>query len=231
MGRHSAAARQLADSTHDRRAADGGPGLSHRHASAGPLDRVQRTRRRAGSGASGPVGYLRDIHPLLHLVAASRFTWRRTKKSPERPFAFIATYSHKLSDQAKVQHLPLAEAAQDVCGNEDVAKLEMLLEPVRRAAEKKRVVRKAAESRALFAPQAWTIPQAYAFLKDVAAMGRPASWCVPVVVGARPARPVVQVHLGAPGVGAFADHLLGFDIGLALEGGLSRPRRSKFARK
>ena len=47
----------------------------------------------------------------------------------------MATFTHRLSSQAKLQHLPLADALKTYAGAREQAKLAALLEPVRRAAE------------------------------------------------------------------------------------------------
>jgi non-specific serine/threonine protein kinase len=155
------------------------------------------------------------------LVGRVTFHLAENKKNPQRPFAFLATYSHKLSDQAKVQHLQLAEALKAYAGSKDLAKLETLLAPVRRAADKSELIRNLLESRALFAPQSWTIRQAYEFLKSTPVMeGAGIVVRVPDWWSARrPARPAVQVRLGAEAASAVGfGQLLGFDVGLALEG-------------
>ena len=51
------------------------------------------------------------------------------------PFAFMATYVHKVSRQAKPQHLPLGRALEDYAGARNRQKLLALLAPLSRAAE------------------------------------------------------------------------------------------------
>ncbi len=177
--------------------------------------------RQAAAHRQGPAVYLRDVHPHWHLVGRVTFHLAENKKDPHRPFAFLATYTHKLSSQAKVQHLPLADALKTYAANRDLAKLESLLEPVRRAAEKSAVVRELLETKALFAAQAWPIPRAYAFLKETLLMEEagvvvrvPDWWAAQ-----RRPRPTVQVNLGTHSTSTlgFAS-LLNFDVGLAMNG-------------
>ncbi len=186
--------------------------------------------QQAAAHDGGYVHYLHDIHPLLHLIGRVTFHLAENKKTPERPFAFLATYSHKLSSQSKVQHLPLAEALKTYAASKDLAKLESLLEPVRRVAEKSALVRDLLESRKLFAAQSWTIQQAYAFLKDTAAMEdagvvvRVPDWWS----ARKPPRPAVQVRIGSDRTSSVGFHqLLGFDIGMALEGEKLTPAEVK----
>ena len=117
-------------------------------------------RERAGAEAAkapgGPAAYLRALNPFWHLLGRVTFHLAENKRNPERPFAFLATYTHRLSGQARVAHLPLAEALKTYAGAKDQPKLESLLEPVRRAAEHSGLARELLDSKALFAPQAWT---------------------------------------------------------------------------
>jgi non-specific serine/threonine protein kinase len=83
------------------------------------------------------------------------------------PFAFLATYTHRLSEQGKVQHLPLGRALEEYAGAKNRAALSALLLPVQRAAEQSRLARELLDSRALFRPQLWRPEQAFAFLKDI----------------------------------------------------------------
>jgi superfamily II DNA or RNA helicase len=169
----------------------------------------------------GPAAYLRSINPLWHLLGRVTFHLAENKRDPARPFAFLATYTHRLSGQARPAHLPLAEALKTYAGTKERARLESLLEPVRRAGEKSKLIRELLDSKSLFAPQAWTIRQAYRFLTESPLMEQagvvvrlPDWWSV-----RRPPRPAVQVRLGAkPASGIGTDGLLDFDISLALDG-------------
>jgi non-specific serine/threonine protein kinase len=179
------------------------------------------TVQRAGSFPDGPAAYLRTINPLWHLLGRVTFHLAENKRDPARPFAFLATYTHKLSGQARLQHLPLAEALKTYAGEKDLPKLESLLEPVRRAAQQSGLVRELLDSKALFAPQAWSIRQAYRFLSESPRMEEagvvvrvPDWWSA-----RRPPRPEVQVRLGErPASELGLERMLDFKIGLALDG-------------
>ncbi len=175
----------------------------------------------ASAYPTGHVGYLRNIDPQWHLVGRVTFHLAENKKDPDRPFAFLATFTHSVTDRATVQHRPLAEALKATVAQRDRATLETLLEPVRRAAEKSPLVRDLLESKALFAPQAWTIRQAYAFLRETLVMEQagvvvrvPDWWSA-----RRPPRPTVQVRIGNdPATTLGFGNLVDFDVGLALGG-------------
>lgn len=104
-------------------------------------------------------------------VAASRagdLSFGGKKRDPERPFAFLATYTHRLSEQAKPQYRPLGRALQEYAGAGNRAALLTWLAPVQRAAEQSAVARELVESQRVFQPQTWTAREAYRFLCDIA---------------------------------------------------------------
>lgn len=176
---------------------------------------------RAAEFPAGPAAWLSSVNPLWHLLGRVTFHLAENKRNPERPFAFLATYTHKLSGQARLQHLPLAEALKTYAGAKDQQKLESLLEPVRRAAERSPLTKELLEKRSLFAPQAWTVRQAYRFLTESSAIESAG-----VVVRLpdwwshrnRP-RPQVQVSIGGEPASAFGlDELLDFQVDVSLGG-------------
>jgi hypothetical protein len=61
----------------------------------------------AESYEDGVQGYLRARSSVWHVVGRVCFHLAENKRSPEYPFAFIATNVHEVSKQAKPQHLPL----------------------------------------------------------------------------------------------------------------------------
>jgi len=95
------------------------------------------------------------------------------------------------------------------------------LAPVERAAQRSALVQELLSSKALFAPQAWTIRQAYRFLSESPQMEEagivvrlPDWWSA-----RRPPRPQVQVLLGErPQSELGLDTLLDFQVDLTLDG-------------
>jgi len=176
---------------------------------------------RAAEFAEGPAAYLSAVNPLWHLLGRVTFHLAENKRDPQRPFAFLATYTHGISSAARLKHLPLAEALKTYAGAKERSKLESLLEPVRRAAAQSALVRELLDSKALFAPQAWTVRQAHRFLTESPQIEEagvvvrvPDWWTV-----RRPPRPQVQVQLGArPAAALGMDALLDFQVSLALDG-------------
>ncbi|MFN0129960.1 MAG: DEAD/DEAH box helicase [Verrucomicrobiales bacterium] len=176
------------------------------------------TAARAGGGLKA---WLSSINPALSQLGRVTFHLAENKRSPDRPFAFMATFTHRLSSKETPVHLPLARALQEYAGARNQAALRSLLEPVQRAAERSRWAADLLESRRVFQPLAWSPPEAHAFLQEAALledcgiMVRIPNWWRG---GAAP-RPRVQVRLGdAAGSGLGADALLNFQASVALDG-------------
>ena len=161
------------------------------------------------------------LNPDAQLLGRVTFHLAENKRDPDRPFAFLATYAHRLSGKSQVQHLPLGEALRQYAAERDQARLTELLVPVRAAASGSQVVSQLLTSRAIFQPQAWSVSQAYRFLSDVAIMEDAGlSVRVPDWWKSRKAtRPQVQVRIGDQRASAVGlDNLLDFSASLAVDG-------------
>jgi len=172
---------------------------------------------RAGQFPGGPAAWLQGLNPLWHLLGRVNFHLAENKRDPQRPFAFLATYTHKLSGQSRLQHLPLADALKTYADAKDQQKLESL----RRAADRSKLAKEMLDKGSLFSPQAWTAPEAYRFLTE-----SPVIESAGVVVRLpdwwsarnRP-RPQVQVRLGNREASAFGlGELLDFNVAVSLDG-------------
>ncbi len=169
----------------------------------------------------GPLAWLHRVNPLAHLVGKVTFHLAENKRDPDRPFAFLATFAHKLSAGAKPQHRPLAEALKHSVSTGDLKQLERLLEPVRKATEQSPLAAELLRSKRLFAPQAWTATEAYRFLQE-----SPAMEAAGVVIrlpnwwsARRPLRTEVQVRIGEKRPSALGfDSLLDFEAAVVLDG-------------
>lgn len=183
------------------------------------LDALARAEARA---AGGLKPWLARIHPALHLLGKVTFHLAENKRSPETPFAFMATYTHRLSAQEKPVHLPLGRALQEYAGAKNQAALRSLLEPVQQAAERSAWARDLLESRRIFQAQAWTPAHAYAFLREVPILEscgiitRIPNWWK----NGRGTRPQVRVRVGgnARGASLGVDSLLRFSVESTLDG-------------
>ena len=164
--------------------------------------------------------YLRTSRAGWHLVGRVTFHLAENKRDPDRPFAFLATYTDALGATGKPQHIPLGRALQTYAAAPDQRTLEAILTPVRTAAATIPWVRELLESRRVFQALAWTPAEAYRFIRDLPALESaglvlkvPDWW-----KGGRPSRPAVQIKLDTDksmlGVGA----MLQFHISTTLEG-------------
>jgi non-specific serine/threonine protein kinase len=79
--------------------------------------------------------FLKSLHPAWNVVGKVHFNLAENRKDEDAPFAFLATYTHRLSAHGKAQHLPLGQALRDYAGAASKEKLLSLLLPVQRAAE------------------------------------------------------------------------------------------------
>src|SRR5258708_6263731 len=99
---------------------------------------------------TGRTAWLKGKTPYWHAAGRVTFHLAENKRDPARPFAFLATYTHRLSDQGKPQHVPLARALQEYAGAHHKTALANLLSPVQRATEKSELTRELIQSRRIF---------------------------------------------------------------------------------
>ena len=165
--------------------------------------------------------FLKSRHPAWNLVGRVHFNLAENRKDEEAPFAFLATYTTRLSLEAKAQHLPLGKALQEYSGASNRDRLLSLLVPVQRAAEQCLWLKAMIDVGEIYHPLRWSSAQALAFLKDVPALERagvvvrmPASWSKN-----RPAHPQVKVTVGGrPPSQVGMDALLDFRMEVTLDG-------------
>src|SRR5882672_773377 len=165
--------------------------------------------------------FLKGRHPAWNLVGRVHFNLAENRKDEEAPFAFLATYTTRLSAQAKAQHLPLGKALQEYAGAKNRERLLSLLTPVQRAAEQCGWLKTMVDAGEIFHPLRWRPQQALALLKDVPALEgagvivrMPASWRMN-----RPARPQVKATVGGKVPSQLGmDALLDFRMEVTLDG-------------
>jgi non-specific serine/threonine protein kinase len=165
--------------------------------------------------------FLRSRHPAWNLVGRVHFNLAENRKDEGAPFAFMATYTTRLSAAAKAQHLPLGKALQEYAGAKNRDRLLSLLTPVQRAAEQCPWLKEMVDGGEIFHPLRWTPPQALKLLKDVALLEgagvivrMPASWRMN-----RPAKPQVTARVGGKQPSRLGmDALLDFRMEVTLDG-------------
>src|SRR5450631_2407188 len=165
--------------------------------------------------------FLKSRHPAWNLVGRVHFNLAENRKDEDAPFAFLATYTTRLSAAAKAQHLPLGKALQEYAGARNRERLLSLLIPVQRAAENCPWLKAMVDAGDVFHPLRWSAQQALQFLKDVPALENagvvvrmPASWRMN-----RPARPQVKATVGGNAPSQLGtDALLDFRMEVTLDG-------------
>lgn len=165
--------------------------------------------------------FLRSRHPTWNLVGRVHFNLAENRKDPDAPFAFLATYTTRISAHGKAQHQPLSRSLEEFSGARNKAQLLSLLVPVQRAAERCDWVRSMLESREIYHPLRWTPADAYHLLNDLPTLEAagivvrlPGTWAT-----GRPARPSVTASVGTklPSL-VGKDALLDFNVAVSLEG-------------
>jgi superfamily II DNA or RNA helicase len=169
----------------------------------------------------GVQGYLKKHSSVWNVVGRVCFHLAENKRDPEFPFAFIATYVHKVSKQAKPQHLPLGRALKDYAGAKNRGKLLALLAPLSRAAEQSAFIRELVDAGDIYHPLSWTPKEAHRFLCEIAlyeqagvVVRMPDWWSAK-----NKPRPKVSVTVGGNVPSALGmEALLDFNVGLTLDG-------------
>lgn len=174
--------------------------------------------------------FLKRLHPAWNVVGKVHFNLAENRKDEDAPFAFLATYTHRLSAHGKAQHLPLGQALRDYAGAASKEKLLSLLLPVQRAAESCAWLRQMVDAGEIFHPLRWSPREAFQFLGDVPQLERagvvvrmPATWRT-----GRPPRPQVTATVGTKAAASFGqDALLDFRMEVSLDGEILSAREVK----
>ncbi|CAB3774385.1 DEAD/DEAH box helicase [Paraburkholderia humisilvae] len=185
----------------------------------GEIDNALRLELASTGGSL--QAFLRSRHPTWNLVGRVHFNLAENRKDPDAPFAFLATYTARVSAHGKTQHQPLSRSLEEFSGARNKAQLLSLLVPVQRAAERCDWVRAMLESREIYHPLRWTPTEAWHLLQDLPALEAagiivrlPGTW-----TAGRPARPNITASVGTkPPSLVGTDALLDFNLAVSLEG-------------
>src|SRR6516162_9781764 len=165
--------------------------------------------------------FLKRRNPAWNLVGRVHFNLAENRKDEAAPFAFLATYTTRLSAHAKAQHVPLGQALREYSGAENRDRLLSLLLPVQRAAENCLWLKAMVDTGEIFHPLRWVPTQAMQLLRDVeklesagVVVRMPATWRAN-----RPPRAQVTATVGGrPPSGLGQAALLDFHLDLVLDG-------------
>lgn len=174
--------------------------------------------------------FLKHRNPAWNLVGRVHFNLAENRKDDQRPFAFLATYTSRLSAHSKAQHLPLGQALLEYTGAANRDRLLSLLLPVQRAAEVCPWLRQMVDAGEIFHPLRWKPIEALRFLQDVpqlegagVVVRTPASWRAK-----RPPRPKVTATIGGKAPSKLGlDALLDFRMEVTLDGETLTPHEIK----
>jgi hypothetical protein len=100
--------------------------------------------------------FLKQKNPAWNLVGRVHFNLAENRKDDEMPFAFLATYTHRLSSKAKAQHVPLGQALTEYGGSANKSRLLSLLLPVQRASEKCGWLKSMVDAKEIYHPLRWS---------------------------------------------------------------------------
>jgi len=180
----------------------------------------EHTAAAAKKRKGGLTAYLQSLRAQWNLLGRVTFHLAENKKNPERPFAFLATFTQTESAGGTPRHIPLSEALKQSIAAGDSKQLDALLTPVARAAESCPPVAKLLESKALFSPQAWGIGQAFEFFSSVPKLEEsgvivriPDWWNA-----SRPPRPQVTVKVGSKKQSILGGDALDLKVGVTING-------------
>jgi non-specific serine/threonine protein kinase len=165
--------------------------------------------------------FLSRRNPAWHVVGRVHFNLAENRRDERFPFAFLATYTTRLSAQAKAQHVPLGQALREYAGVSNKQRLLSLLLPVQRAAEQCPWLKAMVDAGEIFHPLRWTPAEAFRLLTDLPQLESagvivrvPGTWR-----GHRPPRPKVTATAGGRPPSALGlDALLDFHTEVTLEG-------------
>jgi hypothetical protein len=165
--------------------------------------------------------FLKRCNAAWNLVGRVHFNLAENRKDEAAPFAFLATYTTKLSAHAKAQHLPLGQALREYAGAKNKERLLSLLLPVQRAAENSVWLKTMVDAGEIFHPLRWTPGEAFRFLSDIPRLESsgvivrmPSGW-----KANRPLRPKVTASIGGKTPSTLGtDALLDFCMELTLDG-------------
>ena len=165
--------------------------------------------------------FLKTLNPVWIMIGRVHFNLAENRRDPDSPFAFMATYTTRLTAQATAKHVPLGQALREYAGAANRDQLLSLLVPVQRAAEQCSWLKAMVDRGEIFHPLRWSPYEAARLLNSVpdlesagVVVRMPANWRA-----GRPPRPKVTATVGArPPLGQGLDALLDFHMDVTLEG-------------
>jgi len=165
--------------------------------------------------------FIKTRYPAWHQVGRVHFNLAENRKDEQAPFAFLATYTSRLSAHGKAQHSPLSQALAEFSDGKRKAQLLSLLLPVQRAAEQCEWLLEMVEAGDIYHPLRWVPEDVLHFLTDIPKLEAsgivvrmPGNW-----QAGRPARPLVKASIGSKSPSLLGlDAMLDFSMEVTLDG-------------
>ena len=165
--------------------------------------------------------YLKSCNPAWNSVGRVVFNLAENRRDPDYPFAFLATYTTRLSTHGRAQHLPLSQALKEFSNSNSKTQLLSLLKPVQAAAAQCAWLRTMVDKDEIYHPLRWSPADAFQFLSDLPKLEAagvmvraPQNW-----VAGRPSRPIASASIGAKPPSMLGQNaLLDFRWQLTLDG-------------
>jgi hypothetical protein len=165
--------------------------------------------------------FLKAKNPSWNLVGRVHFNLAENRKDEESPFAFLATYTHRLSSRGKALHVPLGSALIEYGGAANKSRLLSLLLPVQRSSEQCEWLKAMVDTGEIYHPLRWTPSEALQLLNDVPVLESagvivrvPGRWR-----SSRPSRPKVSAKVGDKPPSEFGvEAMLDFRVEVTLDG-------------
>lgn len=170
------------------------------------------------SGLSIPE-YFAAKHSQLNLLGRVCFHLAENKNSPDKPFAFLTTYAHRVSKEGRTQHLPINRALDEYANAKQKNVFLRLLSPIQKASKESDFLHELIRTGEIYQTLSWTPREAHCFLMDIPVFEkagiavRVPNWWKPK----QPNRPQITVRLGekrSSGMGL--DALVDFSLSVVL---------------
>lgn len=155
-------------------------------------------------------------------VGRINFHLAETGKDDQGPFAFLATYTTRVSSKSRIQHVPLGRVVSDYVKNKQNDLLLSILSPIRQAAAGSDFINDFVKSKQIYRTSYLNTCEAYRFLSSVTnceeagiVVKLPQSW-----QGKAPAKAKVSVCIGADDQKSFVgfNNLFNFRVNVTVGG-------------
>tara|TARA_A100001015_G_scaffold239036_1_gene272227 strand:- start:827 stop:3502 length:2676 start_codon:yes stop_codon:yes gene_type:complete len=166
--------------------------------------------------------FIESNYPEWAQVGRINFHLAETKKQDNLPFAFLATYTTRISNKARIQHIPLGRIILEYADKKKKNLLLSVLKPIKEAASSSNFINNLVTSKRIYQTSYLNSLQAYEFLNSTNACEKagiviklPQSWH-----GKRPSRVKVSIKIGEDKKPSFVgfNSLFKFQVNVTIDG-------------